>query len=91
MSHPGSGASLAHDAASASTWHVLGADEAVKLLGVNSHAGLELQEARSRAGLHGPNRLAEKPPRSPWLLFFGQFKSPLILVLILAAALAASI
>ena len=91
MSQPVSGASLAQAASSASTWHVLGADEAVQFLGVDPQAGLELQEVRSRAGLHGPNRLAEKPPRSPWILFFGQFKSPLILVLILAAALAASI
>ena len=79
MSHPIAGASLAQDAASAPTWHRLGADESVKFLGVDSRAGLELQEARTRARSHGPNRLAEKPPRSPWILFLGQFKSPLIL------------
>ena len=78
-------------AAGAPTWHVLGADEAVKLLNVNLQTGLEAQEVQTRARLHGPNRLAEKPPRSPWVLFFGQFKNVLIMVLILAAALAASI
>ena len=51
MSHPIAGASLAHEAASVPTWHRLGADEAVKFLGVNSHAGLALQEARTRARL----------------------------------------
>ena len=86
MSHPIAGASLAHTA-SAPTWHRLSADEAVKFLGINSLAGLELREARTRARSHGPNRLAEKPPRSPWILFLGQFKSPLIL----AAALATGI
>ena len=79
MSHPILGASLAQEAASGPTWHMLGADETVKFLGVNLHAGLALQEARTRARLQGPNRLSEKPPRSPWILFFGQFKSPLIL------------
>ena len=91
MIHPISGASLAHYAASAPTWHMLGADEAVKFLGVDPRTGLQPQDVMTRARLHGPNRLLEKPPRSPWILFFGQFKSPLILVLILAAALAASI
>ena len=91
MSQPVSGASLAQAASSAPTWHVLGTGEAVQFLGVDPQAGLELQDARTRTRLHGPNRLAEKPPRSPWILFFGQFKNVLILVLILAAALAASI
>ena len=71
--------------------HMLGVNEAARRLGVDPRIGLQAQEVKTRATSYGPNRLAEKPPRSPWLLFFGQFKSPLILVLILAAALAASI
>ena len=71
--------------------HMLGVDEAARRLGVDSRIGLKPREAETRARSHGPNRLAEKPSRSPWILLFGQFKSPLILVLILAATLAASI
>ena len=67
--------------------HMLGVDEAARRLGVDSRIGLKPREAETRARSHGPNRLAEKPSRSPWILLFGQFKSPLIL----AAALAASI
>ena len=73
------------------TWHILDVDEAVSLLDVDAATGLQLQQAQTRAATHGPNRLAGKPPRSPWLLFFGQFKNFLIVVLILAAALAAGI
>ena len=71
--------------------HMLGVDEAARRLGVDPRIGLNPHDAKTRARLHGPNRLSEKPPRSPWILFFGQFKNVLILVLILAAALAASI
>ena len=71
--------------------HILGVDEAARRLGVDPRTGLQPHDAKTRARLHGPNRLSEKPPRSPWILFFSQFKSLLILVLIFAAALAASI
>ena len=71
--------------------YILGVDEAARRLGVDPRIGLQPQDVMTRARLHGPNRLSEKPPRSPWILFFGQFKSSLILVLILAAMLAASI
>ena len=81
----------AADANDAPLWHSLGVEQAAQILGVNTLTGLASDEAQSRAHLHGANRLAEKPPRSPWLLFFGQFKNGLILVLIMAALLAASI
>ena len=70
---------------------MLGVDEAARRLGVDPRIGLKPQQAKTQARSYGPNRLAEKPPRSPWILFFGQFKNLLILVLIVAAALAASI
>ena len=53
--------------------------------------GLAQAEAQARLEQHGPNRLAQKPPRSPWLLLFDQFKNLLVLVLIGAAILAGSI
>ena len=53
-----------------------------------SPLGLTEVEARQRLEHHGPNRLAEKPPRPAWLKFFDQFKSFLIITLLGAAILA---
>lgn len=53
--------------------------------------GLTNQQAADQLKTIGLNRLLEAASRSPWLLFFGQFKSLLILVLIIGAGLAASI
>ena len=91
INYPVAEAGRRPDAVNSPTWHILGPDEAVNSLGVDAAVGLLLRDAQTRGGAHGPNRLAEKPPRSPWLLFFGQFKNLLIVVLIVAAALAASI
>jgi P-type Ca2+ transporter type 2C len=40
---------------------------------------------------HGPNELREEPGTSAWVLFFHQFKSPLIYVLLAAAVVAAAL
>ncbi|MGK2871881.1 MAG: cation-translocating P-type ATPase [Alphaproteobacteria bacterium] len=58
------------------------------LLGVSPAAGLSGNEAAQRLDHYGWNRLSEKPRRSRWLLFLDQFKSYLILILMLAAVLA---
>jgi Ca2+-transporting ATPase len=72
-------------------WHHFSIEDTVRYLQVDSQSGLATDDAQVRAGLHGPNRLSEKPSRSPWLLFFSQFKSILILILIFASGLAAAI
>ena len=54
----------------------------------SSAAGLTEAQAGRLLQQHGPNRLAEKPPRSPWLLFAEQFRSLLVVVLLAAAVLA---
>ena len=71
--------------------HVLSPADALRLLDSDTATGLSSAVAAARLAQHGPNCLAEKPPRSPWLLFLGQFKSVLILVLVFAAGLAAAI
>jgi Ca2+-transporting ATPase len=71
------------------TWHVLTAEEAAALLHVDPHQGLSSAEANKRLAHYGPNRLAEQPLRPIWLRLLEQFKSLLILVLILAAGVAA--
>ena len=53
--------------------------------------GLTEAEARQRLERHGPNRLAQKPPRPAWMKFLDQFKDLLVIVLIGAAALAGAI
>ncbi|MFC7668212.1 cation-translocating P-type ATPase [Hymenobacter humi] len=53
--------------------------------------GLSQPEAEQRLARYGPNRLAEKPPRSAWLKFIDQFKNVLVLVLVGATVLAAVI
>ncbi|MFU2487664.1 cation-translocating P-type ATPase [Thauera sp. WH-1] len=51
-------------------------------------AGLSQADIASRLQRHGPNRLAETPPRPLWLKFLDQFRSVLIGILIGAALLA---
>jgi Ca2+-transporting ATPase len=79
------------DAAKSGHLHVLSSADALCLLDSDAANGLSSTVAAARLAQHGPNRLADKPPRSPWLLFLGQFKSVLILVLVFAAALAGAI
>lgn len=53
----------------------------------SSAAGLSTSEARTRLLQAGPNKLPEARPEGMWLVFFRQFKSPLIYILLAAAAL----
>ena len=62
--------------------HTLAAIEIVRLLQVRTYIGLTRVQARQRRRQYGPNRLPEAPLRSGRRVFFGQFKSILILVLI---------
>ncbi len=68
--------------------HTQTAADMYQRLTVFPAAGLSGIEAAERLDAYGWNRLTEKPPRSAWLLFFDQFKSYLIVVLMIAAALA---
>ena len=72
-------------------WHCLGVAEVATRLVVDAATGLTSAEAERRLRTDGGNCLAAEPQRSPWTLFFGQFKSMLIQILIGAAALAAMI
>ncbi|MGR9036395.1 MAG: cation-translocating P-type ATPase [Gammaproteobacteria bacterium] len=72
-------------------WHVLTAEKVAEILESDTAGGLSQTEADDRHQRYGPNRLVEKPPKSVFLLFFSQFKSILIAVLVIAAALAAAI
>ena len=63
-------------------WHLMSAQKVEQALRSDLVNGLSQSEAADRYHRHGPNRLAEKPAKSPWLLLFSQFQSILILVLI---------
>ncbi len=56
------------------SWYYFTAEQVLKELDTNIATGLGKAEARQRLDSHGPNRLLEKPPKSPWLLLLEQFK-----------------
>jgi len=51
--------------------------------------GLNAPEAQKRLGRYGANELSEKKGISPWALFLRQFKSFLIIILLIAVVLSA--
>ncbi len=61
-------------------------EEILGLLGSRSE-GLKGPEAMERLALHGPNALSRKSSGGTLLLLLGQFKSPIVLILIVAAVL----
>ena len=69
-------------------WHTLGPDEALKAL-ESGPQGLSPEEARSRLLKFGPNLLREEKKKSPFVLFLEQFKSFLIIILLVAVVISA--
>lgn len=59
-------------------------DEVFKELNTDIR-GLSNEEARDRLQKYGPNSIKEKKGKSIWEIFFHQFKSPLIYILLIAA------
>jgi len=72
-------------------WHALSINQVIKCLASNHAEGLTQIIAAERLIRYGTNRLIEKKPRSALSLLLTQFKSFLILVLILAAILASAV
>jgi Ca2+-transporting ATPase len=70
-------------------WHALAAAEVLERLGCDAAVGLTIQAAAQRSAEHGPNALPAPPRGSAFMVFVRQFKSPLIFILFIAAALAA--
>ena len=71
--------------------HMLASDDVAARLKVELETGLKADQVLQRTKQYGPNQLPDAPLPSPWLVFAGQFKSILILILIGAASLAALI
>ncbi|MCC6667616.1 MAG: cation-translocating P-type ATPase [Polyangiaceae bacterium] len=70
-------------------WHAEPAARVAELLEAPSGSGLTRKEAAARLTRLGPNRLRRRPPKPAWKLFLEQFRSLLIVVLLVASALAA--
>ena len=70
-------------------WH-LSADDALNKLSCRVN-GLTDQEANERLKRYGPNTIKSKKRVSALVLFFSQFKSPITLLLIVAALLSAGL
>lgn len=72
-------------------WHALTTDDVVRAIEVDPRVGLSAAEAAGRLLRQGENRLAEKPRRSALLKFLDQFRSLLVLILLVAAMVAGAI
>ena len=71
-------------------WHNLSSDEALQRLS-SRRSGLTEGEAKERLARFGPNELKSAKKVSPWMLFLEQFKSLLIIILLIAVVLSAVI
>jgi len=69
-------------------WHALEADAVVAALESDRRDGLAGAEAARRLATSGRNALPETPPRSLLAVLAGQFRSPLIYLLLVAAGIA---
>lgn len=66
-------------------WHSLSTDEVLQKLKAPVDAGLNTEEAARRLASYGPNQLKEKPKRSFFSMVVEQFKSFVILLLVVAS------
>jgi Ca2+-transporting ATPase len=66
-------------------WHVLDVSHVEQLLATGAH-GLTDTEARERLAQYGPNQVAEIEPPGPLRVLWRQFQSPLVFILMVAAA-----
>jgi len=67
-------------------WHSLAADEALRRLGVDPSAGLEVADAERRLARDGPNRITARRALPWWRIAIAQFHAPLVYLLLLAGA-----
>ncbi len=63
--------------------------QTIEMLNSSLETGLNKAEAQKRLAQHGPNELVERGKKSPWVIFFNQFKEVMVIVLIIAALVSA--
>ena len=71
-------------------WHALSDRDTLEALEASAD-GLAEEEGQSRLARFGPNELQGKEGLIPWKLFLGQFKSFLIIILLIAVVLSAAL
>ena len=59
--------------------------QTIESLNSSLEKGLDLADAEKRLEQYGPNELVERGKKSPWMIFFDQFKEIMVIVLIIAA------
>ncbi len=69
--------------------HHVSEEDVVDLLKTNPDKGLDPDEVRERQERFGPNRIAARKERGPFVRFLLQFHQPLIYILLAAAAITA--
>lgn len=67
-------------------WHALSLKDVLGRLNTAAE-GLNDESVEQRLAQYGPNKLVEEKRESPIAIFFSQFKSPLIAILVVAAGL----
>ena len=72
-------------------WHTLRADEVARKLETDPGEGLSREEAKRRMGQYGSNELSAAGSVSPWSVLLTQFKNVLIIILLIATAISASL
>jgi Ca2+-transporting ATPase len=66
-------------------WHSVSREEALERLRTSYAEGLSSQEAQARLAIFGPNELKEAPRPTFWTRLLDQFRSFLIIILIVAS------
>ncbi|MBN1922270.1 MAG: cation-translocating P-type ATPase [Anaerolineae bacterium] len=72
-------------------WHALSVADALATLEVRPDQGLTTAEAQKRLATYGPNQLQERPPVSFWKRLLDQLRGFVVLILIAAAVISASL
>jgi len=84
--HPGSKNHQAVSKPSDASYFASQEDELFTRLGADIKQGLSAGEAATRLETFGPNAIAQGKQTPAWKIFLRQFKSPLVLLLVVAAA-----
>lgn len=71
------------------SWHAETIDNVVDKLDVDPRTGLTSEQAQERLLKYGPNELEHEKKTPAWVMFLGQFKNILIIILIAAIILSA--
>ncbi|MFH5806393.1 cation-translocating P-type ATPase [Alienimonas sp. DA493] len=71
--------------------HARPADDVATSLRTDLRAGLPQDEVERRRAEYGPNELIEAAGRSPWQILYEQFATPMVLLLLAAAAVSVAL